>query len=342
MTAPILSICMATYQRGHVILRTLQSIQCQLQPGVELIVVDGASPDNTQEVMEDYVRQYPDTRYYREAQNSGVDADFDKAVGYAKGDYCWLMTDDDLLVPGAILRVLEAMSTQPELIVVNAEVRSADFSTQLEERLLKLAHDKDYGEGDSELFLSEVAEYLSFIGGVIIRRDTWLRRDRSSYFGTLFVHVGVIFQSPPLKSVKVIADPLIIIRYGNAMWTARGFEIWMFKWPKLVWSLANYPDAAKARVIPREPWTDLKKLVVFRATGIYALPQFHACWKERSGGFGKAAAWLIAALPARVVNLLGSVYVLIFNRRARLAIYDLSRSTHATGFTRMVARWLAV
>jgi abequosyltransferase len=342
MTAPVLTICIATYKRAQFIEETLKSIQCQLEPGVELLVVDGASPDGTQQVMQEYVKRFPETRYYREAENSGVDADFNKAVEYAGGDYCWLMTDDDLLVPGAIRRVLDCIATRPDLVVVNAEVRTADFSSQLESRLLKLPADKAYGEGDGELFFSEVGEYLSFIGGVIIRRDVWLARDRASYYGTLFIHVGVIFQNAPLKSVKVIADPLVVIRYGNAMWTPRGFEIWMFKWPRLVWSFSSFSDAAKARVSQRYPWRDLKKLVVFRATGVYALTDFHTCWNGQRGGFGKVAAWLIAALPVRVVNLLASMYVLLFNRAARLAVYDLSRSSYATRCSRLVARWLAV
>lgn len=99
---PKLSICIATFNRGAFISETLDSILGQIESGIEIVVVDGASPDNTMEVMTAYVQRHQEVKYFREAENSGVDADFDKAVGYARGEYCWLMTDDDLLKPGAL------------------------------------------------------------------------------------------------------------------------------------------------------------------------------------------------------------------------------------------------
>ena len=48
-------------------------------------------------VLERYLEPGRPLRYFRESVNSGVDRDYDKAVGYASGEYCWLMTDDDLL-----------------------------------------------------------------------------------------------------------------------------------------------------------------------------------------------------------------------------------------------------
>ncbi|MEJ1958886.1 MAG: glycosyltransferase [Nitrosomonadales bacterium] len=50
-------------------------------------MVDGASPDSTPEIMAKYLSRYPSIRYYREQENSGVDKDYDKALGYATGEY---------------------------------------------------------------------------------------------------------------------------------------------------------------------------------------------------------------------------------------------------------------
>ena len=122
MSAKKLSICIATFKRGKFLGETLETIVGQLTPEVELIVLDGASPDNTQELMEQYQRRYPQIRYIREATNSGIDQDYDKAVGYATGDYCWLMTDDDLLRTGALARVLSELKENRDLVIVNAEV----------------------------------------------------------------------------------------------------------------------------------------------------------------------------------------------------------------------------
>src|SRR4051794_24283838 len=105
----LLSLCIATYNRGRFIGQTLDSIVSQLPSGVEVVIVDGASPDETATVVSKYAAHVDVIRYFREDTNSGVDADFDKAVSYAAGDHCWLLPDDDLLAPGAIERVLLAL-----------------------------------------------------------------------------------------------------------------------------------------------------------------------------------------------------------------------------------------
>lgn len=335
-----LSICIATYNRGKFIGETLDSILSQMQPGVELVIVDGASPDNTSEVMAQYLLRRPEIRYFREQENSGVDRDYDKAVGYARGQYCWLMTDDDLLRAGSISRVLGTLDSNPDLVVVNAEVKNADFSVVFDTGILKFSSDREFGEKDCEVFFSEVAKYLSFIGGVVIKRQVWLERDRASYYGTLFIHVGVIFQHPPINKVKVIADPLIIARYGNAMWTARGFEIWMFKWPQLVWSFADYSAQSKSLVSPREPWRSVKQLVLFRAIGGYGLDEYRQYIASRAQGMPRRLYMAIAMIPAAIVNSFAALYCVLINRNARSGLYDISRSRHATWVSRLLARFI--
>jgi abequosyltransferase len=340
--APKLSICIATFNRGKFIGETLDSVLAQMTSEVELVVVDGASPDDTQEQVSAYVARFPQLRYIREATNSGVDRDYDKAVGYARGEYCWLMTDDDLLMPGAVQRVLAQLDEAPELVLVNAEVRNVDFSRLLHPRIFDQEMDREYGPDDSERFLAETLQGLTFIGCVIVRRAAWMSRDREPYFGSLFIHVGVIFQAPWHGKIKLVAAPQMMIRYGNAMWTARGFEIWMFKWPNLVWSFAGFSDGSKERISPREPWRNFKKLALFRAIGGYSLAEYRRCWADQPPGLSKGIALLIAISPASLVNLIASLYLLLLNRADRSTAYDLSRSTHANSVSRLVARLLAV
>jgi len=342
MTTPRLSICIATYNRGAFIGETLASILPQLTPEVELLVLDGASPDHTRNVVEGYMAAYPALRYVREPTNSGVDQDYDKAVSAARGEYCWLMTDDDLLNPGAVARVLVALDQGVDLVVCNAEVRTIDFGRVLQPRLLDAAHDRHYGVGDHAGFFEQVAPHLKFIGAVVIRRATWLARQREPYYGTLFVHVGVIFQSPPLARVQLIAEPLIVIRYGNAMWTARGFEIWMFKWPSLVWSFAGYADDSKARVSAREPWRQLSKLGAHRGLGAYSIVEYRRLLAPLGTTRTRLLPWLIAYLPAGLANSLAGLACLAMPRKSRLNLYDLSRGRHATAVSRWVAKLMGV
>jgi hypothetical protein len=172
----------------------------------------------------------------------GVDRDFDAAVQHARGDYRWLLCDDDVLKPGAVAKVLSETRGEHSLLVVNSDVWDARYSRLLEERRLKIGEDRLYHPSGSEALFADTAGYLSFIGGVVIRRDLWMARERERYFGTEFIHVGVIFQAPLPGTALVISKAMISIRYGMAQWTARGFDIWMFQFPELVWSIPGISD----------------------------------------------------------------------------------------------------
>jgi abequosyltransferase len=335
-----LSICIATFKRAQFIGITLDSIIAQLEPGVEIIVVDGASPDNTPEVMAHYVKTHPEVHYFREEVNSGVDIDFDKAVGYATGNFCWLMTDDDLLRPGALAKVLSTLDKDNDLIIVNAEVRGVNLTELFEKQRLPFKNDKVYREHDSETFFAETAAYLSFIGCVVIRRECWLSRERAPYYGTLFIHVGTIFQSPPIKNVQIIAEPQIIIRYGNAMWTSRSFEIWMFKWPQLIWSFTEFSDEVKRKVCRREPWRSVKALFHNRALGAYSSTEFNKFWQDQDNvsNLEKKIAYLLSIVPASLANFIMVLYFSLQRTQSKIALHDLIFSQNASLFSHLIGR----
>jgi len=337
MKQPKLSICIATHCRGLFIGETLNSILSQVTSEVEIIIVDGASPDCTPEVVSEYLSNYSQIRYYRESENSGVDRDYDKAVSYASGEYCWLMTDDDLMRPGAIDRVLSELRVANDLIIANAEVRDANLANLLSPSRLALTNDRTYLCSESEIFFSECLRYLSFIGSIIIKRELWIDRDRSRYYGSLFIHVGVICQKPLSNAIRVISEPLITIRFGNAMWTPRGFEIWMFMWPQLIWSFQGYSDNAKRSVYPKNPSDNPARLFYFRALGAYGLPEFRKFMRKKPRVI-KLFAYVISRFPARLANYMCILSLIIFKRSSLMAIYDLSQSSTSTAAGRLLAR----
>ncbi len=304
MSEPTLSICIATRNRAAFIGQTLDSIIGQMTEAVEVIVVDGASTDNTEQVMRSYQERVPRLRYIRLAQNGGIDRDYDRAVQEARGTYCWLFSDDDLLKPGAIQAVLDEIARGYCLLVVNAEARSADLTELHQARVLPSGEDRAYEPQEHERLFVDAAKYMSFLGCVVIRREIWLARERERYYGSAFIHVGVIFQAPLPGRALFVSHPWIVIRYGNASWTALAFEIWMLQWPQLIWSLPCLSDAAKRSITRREPWRSNVVMLLSRAVDGYS-PQIY---RDRyapllTNGRERMVAWLIAHAPGVLVNL---------------------------------------
>ncbi len=322
-----LSICIATFNRGRFISETLNSILDQIQPSVEIIIVDGASSDNTPEILAGYQLCYPGISYYREQENSGVDCDYDKAVGYAKGKYCWLMSDDDLIKPGAIKILLEALKQNFSYIFVDAEVRSSDFSKLLLKNRFLLDKNRIFKpDAYRELFI-DTAKQLSFIGSVVIKRDIWMQRNRQEYYGSFFIHLGVIFQAPPPENVLVIAEPLVIIRYSNASYTSKTFEIWMFKWPQIIWSLKSVLDVDKKKIVAHEPWRNFKELLLLRAKGAYTFLEYEKFLRCRlNGKMESLLVWSLSIAPGKFVNLICCLYVILFVKEKSFTLSDLRSS----------------
>ena len=305
MKTPLLSICIATYNRADVIGQTLESIISQATDEVEIIVVDGASPDDTATVVQRYKDQCPQLRYHRLPVKGGVDRDYCHAVSFAIGAYCWLLTDDDILKPGAIKAILELLPHNYSLIVVNAEVRDRSLSQLIETKHLHLDKDVVYQPSSWEAFFINTATYLSFIGAVVIDRAIWNERIKEPYIGTEFIHMGVIFQKELPTGAYAMAEPCIAIRYGNAQWSPRCFEIWMIKWPDLIWSFPNISDAAKSRICPRLPWDNLQTLLLMRACGAYSLVEYNRFIEARLGSYWRLfMAKAVAILPGILPNFL--------------------------------------
>jgi len=321
-----LSLCIATLNRAAFLAITLQSIITQATNEVEIVVVDGASTDNTAEVIATAKKTFPRIRYLCLAEKGGVDRDYSKAVELAQGEYCWLFSDDDILKPGAIRTVLEAIHDQHGLIIVNAECRNSDLSQVIETRRLSVNARRVYALSENEQFFIDVVYYMSFIGGVVVRRDIWNNREKEKYFGTSFIHIGVIFQRPFDFDALVIAEPLIAIRLGNAEWSSRAFEIWMFKWPALIWSFSHYSDVARASVVKREPWRKLTALLRYRARGAYSMMVYNQWLKSRlTPGWRNFGARLIALIPECFANIIGLLYYSIV-RYSQIELLDLRLS----------------
>lgn len=324
MKVPLLSICIATYNRADNISETLDSIIPQLTDDVELLVVDGASTDNTEIIIQKIALKEPRIRYVRLPIKGGVDQDYDKSVELARGEFCWLFTDDDLLKSGAVAAVKTAIKKGYGLIFVNAEVRDRKLAAVLQNKRLAILEDRIYAIDQMESLLVDTLTYLSFIGAVVIRRNIWLSRERDLYFGTEFIHIGVIFQKSLPEPTLVIAEPYICIRYGNGQWKPRHFEIWMFKWPMLVWSFNHISDKAKRCITLKEPWRRLINLILQRARGVYTVQHYHKHFSTHpSSRFWKICAWLISLLPVRTLAYLLYCYGRLIKANA-LLLYDLN------------------
>jgi hypothetical protein len=268
--------------------------------------------------------KHPSIRYVRRDQNAqkpsnaGFDRDCSYAVELADAEYCWLMTDDDIILPGAVGKVMAQLDAGHDLLVASCEIRDFSLRTTLLPSRPGLHHDELFTPGEWERFFRRSLVHLTFVGAVIVRRSVWLERRPERFFGTGFVHVGVVYSAPLERSVLMLAEPLVVIRYGNALWSARAFEIVMLQWPALVWSFTGVSDAAKHSITPRQPWRLWRVLLLQRAYGRYSMREFDAHVAGRlPGRWQRGIARAIATIPLRALYGPAWLYGQLFHPHPR-------------------------
>lgn len=339
--APLLSICIATLNRAGFIAATLEAIAPQLDVDVEVVIVDGASRDATPEVIAAFLAAHPGPawRYFREDHNGGVDADYDKAIVYAAGRYCWLLPDDDLPRPDAVATLKRALADEPDVVAVNARFMSPDLREVLDAPRLKADADRYYCDEEIDEFITQTIFYLTYIGGCVVRRAFWLERERSRYFGTGFVHLGVICQAPLPARARLIAAPLIDYRHGNAAWRPQAFDIWMLGWPRLVAAFTAISPRARLAAHDPSPRRSFELLAYHLAIGsrLDEVRWQRFLFTTRLGPF-RPLAHLLHALPDGLTNFLLCLYASLFMRQMLVVCYDLFTSPNAGAASWQLAR----
>lgn len=117
---PRLSICISTYNRADwlaVNLRNWARLYPDPLSGVELLVCDNASSDHTPEAVKPYLGR-PDFSYHRNAHNVGMLGNLRETAHHARGEYVWIIGDDDLLMPKSIESILAALEAHPHVPLV--------------------------------------------------------------------------------------------------------------------------------------------------------------------------------------------------------------------------------
>jgi len=90
---PLVSVVITTYRRAALVQRAIRDVLNQTVQDVEVIVVDDASPDETERAVKG-VRD-PRVRYVRHEQNKGPSASRNTGIGVAQGEYIAFLDDDD-------------------------------------------------------------------------------------------------------------------------------------------------------------------------------------------------------------------------------------------------------
>jgi len=100
--APLVSICIPTYNRDAKLQRAIEALLRCDYPNIEIMKSDNASTDDTRAMCEKWAASDTRIRYYRHAANQGIVRNFQFARSKATGKFFLWHGDDDRLDRGFI------------------------------------------------------------------------------------------------------------------------------------------------------------------------------------------------------------------------------------------------
>jgi glycosyltransferase involved in cell wall biosynthesis len=113
----LVSIVIATYNRGYILPRAIESALKQTYKNIEIIIVDDGSTDNTEEIVEGFSE--PRIIYIRHSENLGCSAAKNTGIKNSKGYFIAFLDSDDEYLPRKIAKSVEAFkNSSPRLGIV--------------------------------------------------------------------------------------------------------------------------------------------------------------------------------------------------------------------------------
>lgn len=156
---PLLTIAIPTYNGSKTIRNMLDLLLPQCNEQVDFLISDNCSTDNTKAIIDEYKLRWPYIEYHRNDVNIGPDANFLQCMQMSKGRFTWLVSDDDVVMEGAVEKVLKYLSLHEDVGLVYVTTR--DFRGSYTGAVNCTIHKP---EVEDDLYTKSKVEFMKYAG----------------------------------------------------------------------------------------------------------------------------------------------------------------------------------
>ena len=276
---PLLSLCVPTYKRPALLRESLRAILSQITPDmarcVEVSVFDNASPDETPAVVAETQREFAGVpfRYVRHAENIGPDANFYGAVQQARGRFVLLISDDDVLLPGAVAKLLQLIAAHPDFDAFSLNVRLFTDSPLEETAAPVFTFPEDRVVRDRDEALMLLQPHFGFLSCLAFRRENVIGHDYADKVGTIIIQSFFFLDAlAPARGLCATAQVYIAQRADN-VGGFNFFQVIVTHYHRLMQYAveAGYAPLAVRQVLDRHLHFIHHCVVTFKSQGIGTL-----------------------------------------------------------------------
>lgn len=120
---PTLTVIVCNYNHAQYLTEALAAIVGQSYQPLEVIVIDDGSTDNSLEVIQEFERNNPIIRLYRNDKNEGIFFSIKRAINLAVGDFVYWAAADDRVLPGLFEKSMRLLADYPMAGVCSSLIR---------------------------------------------------------------------------------------------------------------------------------------------------------------------------------------------------------------------------
>ena len=194
---PLISIIVPVYNTEKYLPKCLDSILNQNNENIEIIVVNDCSPNNCNEIVNDYIKRYDNIKLIENKNNLGLYNTRLVGIKEAKGKYVMHVDSDDYILPNSLNELIKIINEDDyDIIAFNCLIEDDKgniYESPPQNKILqeKIIYDKN--EMYEELFLGSLPESNAT---KVFKRELYSCLD--------YVNRNIVFQEDYLAIIQLI------------------------------------------------------------------------------------------------------------------------------------------
>ena len=116
----LISVVMGSFNDQYSISSTIESILNQTYQNWEFIIIDDNSTDDTQKIIESFLKDESRIKFYKNRENIGLAATLNRAISISKGDFIARMDADDISLNNRLEAQKALLDSKSEVMVVGS------------------------------------------------------------------------------------------------------------------------------------------------------------------------------------------------------------------------------
>ncbi|NKE77530.1 glycosyltransferase [Ochrobactrum sp. MC-1LL] len=219
---PIVTVAIPTYNQEKFIAETIESALCQEGNfEVEIVLADDGSTDNTQHIIDHFVRRFPfKVRSIGDGVNRGISSNFKRCFDSAHGSYIAILEGDDLWTdPLKVSKQIDFLESHPDCSMVFSKIlvqNTANGSERILERQNSLASHLLTGED----FLADNSMNLIANFSCCMFRSELMKGLPDRLFEERFNEIALAFHLERIGPIGFINEVMGLYRqHPQGVWT---------------------------------------------------------------------------------------------------------------------------